>query len=63
MRLPALRRREERPGRELCRESPVVYQVNICSTNFAVAAAMLGKRLTYKLLIADNGLSSGARSC
>ena len=26
------------------------------------ASAMAGKRLTYKALIADNGLASGARS-
>ena len=26
------------------------------------AAAMVGKRLTYKALIAENGLASGARA-
>ena len=38
-----------------------VRELDTCDQMSAVAAAMLGKRLTYKLLIADNGLSSGAR--
>lgn len=36
--------------------------MNTAAQMAAVAAGLVGKRLMYKNLIADNGLSSGARS-
>ena len=43
-------------GRHNIRESDTIDQMG------AVVAGMIGKRLCYRDLIADNGLSSGARS-
>ena len=47
---------QEFAGRHNVRESDTIDQMG------AVVAGMIGKRLCYRDLIADNGLSSGARS-
>lgn len=47
---------EEFAGRHNMREANTVDQMA------ALAKGMVGKRLTYAALIADNGLDSGARS-
>ena len=47
---------QEFAGKHNCREEGTAAQMA------AVAAGLIGKRLMYKQLVADNGLSSGARS-
>ena len=42
-------------GRQGMREQDTIYQMH------AIVAGMIGKRLMYRTLIADNGLESGAR--
>ena len=39
-----------------------IRDMNTAAQMAAVAAALIGKRLMYRELVADNGLPSGARS-